>query len=71
MARKIQLRLDVFRQWHNAYRPSQAWRGEDPPPARAIRARDAQPGIRIVRHRYGDDPRLPMLENELDWPEAA
>jgi len=37
----------------------------------ARRARDAQPGIRIVRHRYGDDPRLPMLEIELDWPGAA
>jgi len=51
--------------------PDQAWRGEDPPEARIIRARDAQPGIRIVRHRYGDDPRLPMLEIEIDWPEAA
>ena len=80
MAGKIQLRLDVFREWYNVHRPSQAlggrtpdqaWRGEDPPPARVVRARDAQPGIRIVRHRYGDDPRLPMLEIEIDWPEAA
>jgi len=80
MAKRIQFRLDLFRTWYNAHRPSQAlggrtpdqaWRGEDPPPARVVRAHDTQPGIRIVRHRYGDDPRLPMLEIEVDWPSAA
>jgi len=37
----------------------------------AIRARDPQPEIRILRHRYQDDPHLPELELEFAWAEVA
>ena len=80
MARKIQRRLDVFRDWYNLHRPHQAiggrtpeqvWTGAELPAPVTVRAHEAQPGIEIVKHRYGDDPRLPVLELEIDWPEAA
>ena len=80
MARKIQRRLDVFREWYNVHRPSQAlggrtpqqaWIGADLPQAVTVRAHEAQPGIEIVKHCYHSDPRLPMLELKVDWPKAA
>lgn len=76
MARRMQLRLDLFKAWYNARRPHQAlggwtpvqaWSESGPPTAVAIRARDPQPEITILRHRYRGDSRLPDLEIRIDW----
>ncbi len=76
IARRMQVRLDVFRDWYNTRRahhalggwtPEQVWTESGPPAAVAIRVRDPQPEIRILRHRYRGDPHLPDLEIEVDW----
>ncbi len=80
MARRMQLRLDVFQDWYNIRRvhqalggltPDQVWTESGPPTAVAIRANDPQPEIHIRRHRYRDDPHLPDLELEIEWAEVA
>ena len=80
MARRMQLRLDVFKDWYNTRRPhqalggwtpEQAWTESGPPTAIAIHAHDPQPEIRILRHRYRGDPQLPDLELEIEWADVA
>jgi transposase InsO family protein len=80
MARRMQLRLEVFQDWFNNRRvhqalggwtPKQVWTESGPPTAVAIRTRDPQPEIRILRHRYRGDPHLPDLEIEIDWSNVA
>lgn len=70
----VQPRLDIFRHWYNAERPmfglkgktpDEMWRGERPPKAQPILARDPQPQISIRRKRYGGDPNLVKLRIEI------
>jgi transposase InsO family protein len=80
MARKMQVRLDIFQDWFNTRRvhqalggltPEQVWTESSPPTAVAIRAGDPQPDINILRHRHRGDPHLPDLELEIEWAESA
>ena len=80
IAVRMQARLDGFQDWYNTRRvhqalggstPEQAWTESGPPVAVTLRARDPQPEIRILRHRYRGDPHLPDLEIEIDWSNVA
>jgi len=75
----MQRKLDVYRGWYNERRPHQAlggrtpdqeWTGDGLPTAIAIRAREPQPVISVGR-RPGSDPRLPDLDINVGWSEAA
>ncbi len=76
----MQRKLGVFRDWYNVERtsqalcgltPDEAWSGASLPENTAVRAHDPQPRFEVRRRKYGGDPHLPVLDIEVDWPEAA
>ncbi len=76
----MQGRLDIFRDWYNVERPSQAvggltpeeaWRGAALPEARPVHAHDEQPVFEVARREYRGDPQLPVFDIAVEWPEAA
>ena len=80
IARRMQGRLDVFRDWYNTARPNQAvsgltpeeaWRGAALPEAEPVLAHDDQPVFDVKRRKYRGDPQLPVFDIAVEWPEAA
>lgn len=72
--------LDVFMDWYNTARPNQAvggrtpeeaWRGVDLSEAKPVRVHDEQPVFEVMRRKCRGDPHLPVLDIEVEWPEAA
>ena len=48
--------------------PDEMWRGEKPPRATPILARNPQPAVTVRRERYGGDPNLIKLRIEVIRP---
>ena len=80
VARRMQAKLHVFRDWYNTVRPNQAvggltpeeaWRSAALPEPRPVRAHDEQPVFEIKRRKYRGDPQLPVFDIAVEWPEAA
>jgi len=69
-SRRLERRLNVFRDWYNGERthqalggrtPEEVWAGVERPEPEAITARDPQPEITVKRTCFRGDHRLPVF----------
>ena len=80
IARWIERRALVLKDWYNTARPHQAlgsltpeeaWAGASLPELKAVTAHDAQPVFDVARTKYRGDPHLPVFGVEVEWADAA
>jgi len=79
IARSMQRRLDVFREFFNdrphqglgGRTPNQAWNGVKRLKAKPVRAHEPQPEFTVTRRRFQGDSHLAVVDVTIEWPEVA